>query len=124
MRFVNPFKAVGRAEYEALLGRLSEAERARDDARREAAALRIELGCEVKNAERLTELGARAVRSAEILEQALVERQVGKKRDPSVVLVVNNLPEAPKRKPGYVPLHKRRRLAARREEEEQLRRNA
>jgi hypothetical protein len=124
MKFVNPFNAVGREEYDALSARLGEMERERDDARREGAALRIEVGREVKNAERLTELCARAVRSAEILEQALIERQIGKERDPSLVLVVNNLPEAPQRRGGYVPLHRRRRLAVRREEEEQLRRNA
>jgi hypothetical protein len=124
MTFTNPFNAVTREEYDHLLAFTALLVGVLQDAGREIASVRAEVVREVENGERLTDLCARAVRSAEILEQALIERQIGKQRDPSLVLVVNNLPEAPKRKAGYIPLLKRRRLAARREEEEQLRRNA
>jgi hypothetical protein len=121
---VNPFNAVAREEYDRLLAFSALLIGALQEVGGEVLAVRREVVREVRNGERLTDLCARAVRSAEILEQSLIERQVGKQRDPSLVLIVNNLPEAPKRKVGYVPLQKRRRLAARREEDEQLRRNA
>jgi hypothetical protein len=124
MNVVNPFSAVSRAEYEALAEALSDMQRQRDDAVRESSGLRIELQREIENASNLTTLCARAIKSAEILEQALIERQIGAKRDPSLVLVVGNLPEAPKRRHGFIPLNKRRREAAKRQEAAELRRSA
>ena len=121
---VNPFRAVSQVRYDELLAQLQVVEQERDDAKREASSLRAELKREVENGERLTALAARAIKATEILEQTLIERQIGAKKDPSLVLVVNNLPEAPKARHGFTPLRKRRRAAAKRSEAEQLRRNA
>jgi hypothetical protein len=123
---VNPFRAVSREDHDALQKRLAEATKARDDAKREASGLRVELRREIENAERLTALCARAIMSVEILRKTLVERQVGvaANRDPSLVQVVSSLPELQKKRRGFIPLQKRRRVAAKRQEAEEVRRNA
>jgi len=120
---INPFRAVSLDVYEELKDELFKVLQERDDAQREVSALRIELKREIQNAGRLTALCARAVESVEIYRQALIERQIGAKRDPSLVLIAN-LPDAPKRQHGFMPLQKRRRAAAKREEVEQVRRTA
>jgi hypothetical protein len=120
---VNPFTGVSLAEYHALEIELFTERFGRDDAQREVSGLRIQLQREQENAGRLTELAARAVATVNILEQALIERQIGSKRDPSLVLIAN-LPDARKKQHGFVPLKKRRRDAAKRNEAEAVRRNA
>lgn len=121
---VNPFNAVSREEHDRLAACCLLLVSMLQDAGREANALRGEVAREVRNGENLTALCARAVRSTEILERALIERQIGKQRDPSLVLVVNSLPEQPKRRRGFIPLNKRRREAVKRSEAESVRRNA
>jgi hypothetical protein len=121
---LNPFTAVSREDHQKLGSLLADTRQARDDAQREASGVRVELRREVENAERLTALAARAVQSAEIYRLALIERQIGAKRDPSLVLVVNNLPDAPKKRHGFTPLKKRRREAQKRNEAAEVRRNA
>jgi hypothetical protein len=121
---VNPFNAVSREQHDGLATCFLLLVGMVQDAGREAMSLRGEVAREIKNGENLTALCARAVRSTEILEQALIERQIGKQRDPSLVLVVNSLPEVAKRRTGFMPLNKRRREAVKRSEAESVRRNA
>jgi hypothetical protein len=119
---VNPFKAVPREDYNALavcflllIGKL-------EDAELETKMVRAEVVREVKNAENLTHLCARAVQSTDILEQTLIERQIGVERDPSLVLVVGSAPEQKQRR-GFIPLSKRRRDAAKRSDLESSQRS-
>jgi hypothetical protein len=121
---VNPFKAVSQTDHGKLNDKLTVALQERDDARREAAALRVDRDNELQNGERLTSLAARAIQSTEIYRLALIERQIGAQRDPSMVLVVSNLPEFGKKRYGFIPLNKRRREAAKRVQAEETRRNA
>lgn len=123
-RLTNPFTAVSREEYQKLQRSLETCQQDLADKQREVAALAAELEREMRNGARLTDLCARAVASVETLEAVLTEHQIGKDRDPSMVLVVQNLPGAPKRRQGFIPLHKRRRLAVKKEEDAQVRRNA
>jgi hypothetical protein len=120
---VNPFTSVSRTEHNKVLGRLATASDELADSQREVTALRIELQREIENAERLTDLMNRALASVQILREALVERQIGARKDPALVLVAN-LPEGPKKHHGFTRLNKRRRMAAKRDEAERVRRNA
>lgn len=119
----NPFTAVSREKFAAIEQRLFAEQNKCDDLRREITGLRRQLQDEVENAGRLTALCARAVKATEILERALVERQIGAQRDPSLVLVVGNLPEPAKRR-GFVPLQKRKRDSRKRARLEDARRSA
>jgi len=121
---VNPFTAISREEHQRLERLVLSQTRELEDKQREIAALAQQLEREMNNAERLTRLCGRAMASLEIVEAALVERQIGAKRDPAMVLVVNNLPDPPKRHRGFMPLHKRRREAAKKEAAQQTRRSA
>lgn len=125
MKLVNPFTGVSREEHEQLLAMFFLLGGALQDAGREIVSLRQEVMQEVDNGERLTALAARAIVSADILQEALIERQIGKQhdQDPNRVLIAN-LPEKKKERPRFMRLQKRRRIAAKKRNDEAVRRNA
>lgn len=122
---VNPFNAVPRSEYSNLATWFLLLVGLLEDAGGEIKALRAEVAREVRNGENLTALAARAIVSAEILKEALIERQIGKRNQGDLGRVlVANLPGKKETKSRYVPLHKRRRDAERNQRDEAIRRNA
>lgn len=121
---VNPFNGVSRDEYNKLAASLTKANRERDDAKRETSALRVELRREIENAERLSSFAGDAVETIEILEQTLIERQIGAQKDPSLVLVANTDAIKDPRRHEFVPLRKRRRMAKRKQQSEETKRSA